>query len=62
MKMLQMRNGTDSEKPLRKTKREAYHVASVGRERVRVYKRRAPNGSTCFMVANYANGKRRFDS
>ncbi len=35
---------------------------TVGREHVSIYKRTAPNGSTCFMVANYADGKRRFDS
>src|SRR5271165_5393260 len=50
-------------KPARKkAKRKAYHIATCGRERVQVYKRTAPNGSPCFMVANYANGKRRFDS
>jgi integrase len=35
---------------------------SIGRISVSVYKRIAPNGSPCFMVANYATGKRRFDS
>jgi len=35
---------------------------SVGRASVSIYKRTAPNGSPCFMVANYAAGKRRFDS
>ena len=43
-------------------KRNAHHVAKFGREKVSVYKRIAPNGSDCFMVANYADGKRRFDS
>ena len=33
-----------------------------GREKVSVYKRIAPDGSPCFMVANYSTGKRRFDS
>jgi hypothetical protein len=41
---------------------QAFHIATCGRERVRVYKRIAPNGSHCFMVANYSSGKRRFDS
>jgi integrase len=35
---------------------------SLGRVSVSVYRRLAPNGSPCFMVANYAGGKRRFDS
>src|ERR1700722_1136513 len=43
-------------------KREAYHVATIGRASVPIYKRIAPNGSPCFMVANYSTGKRRFDS
>ncbi len=46
----------------RKAKRKAFHVASLGRVKVPVYKRTAPNGSPCFMVVNYATGKRRFDS
>lgn len=44
-----------------KKTRKAYHVATCGRERVPVYKRTAPNGSPCFMVANYSGDKRRFD-
>jgi hypothetical protein len=28
---------------------------------VTVYRRKAPGGQPCFMVANYAEGKRRFD-
>jgi len=35
---------------------------TVGRVGVSVYKRTAPNGSSCFMVANYASGKRKFIS
>ncbi len=46
----------------KKPRREAHHTATVGRARVPVYKRTAPNGSPCFMVANYSTGKRRFDS
>jgi site-specific recombinase XerD len=33
-----------------------------GRAIVRVYRRRSPSNNNCFMVANYADGKRRFDS
>ena len=46
----------------KKRTRKAHHVATLGRVKVPVYKRTAPNGSTCFMVVNYASGKRRFDS
>src|SRR5271170_6671380 len=53
---------TRNKSQARKPKRKAFHVATCGRERVSVYKRTAPNGSHCFMVANYAAGKRRFDS
>ena len=42
--------------------RKAIHVATVGRERVPVYERTAPNGSACFMVVNYSTSKRQFDS
>ena len=46
-----------------KSKRgKAHYVAKFGREKVSVYKRFAPDGSPCFMVANYSSGKRRFDS
>jgi hypothetical protein len=48
-------------KPERET-RKAYHVANCGREKVSIYRRIAPNGSPCYMVANYSTGKRRFDS
>src|ERR1039457_7567196 len=34
---------------------------SVGRESVTVYRRKTPLGNFSFMVANYADGKRRFD-
>ena len=44
-----------------KKKREAYHTAKLGRATVAVYKRTAPKGEPCFMVSNYAEGKRRFD-
>jgi integrase len=43
-------------------RRKAYHVAKLGRVKVPVYRRVAPNGSPCFMVVNYSTGKRRFDS
>ncbi len=46
----------------RKKSRKAYHIATLGRTKVPIYRRIAPNGSPCFMVANYASGKRRFDS
>src|ERR1041385_1399589 len=52
---------TPSSRKKKKT-RKAYYVAPFGRVKVPVYKRTAPNGSKCFMVANYADGKRRFDS
>jgi integrase len=35
---------------------------SVGRVSVTVYRRKTPGGLPCFMLANYASGKRRFDS
>ena len=34
----------------------------LGRVTVTVYKRTAPSGDSCFMVANYSTGQRRFDS
>ncbi len=54
-------NTTPSRKPKAKA-RKAFHVAKFGRVKVPVYRRTAPNGADCYMVANYANGKRRFDS
>src|SRR5580658_5165321 len=33
-----------------------------GRAVVTVYRRKTPNGNLAFIVANYADGKRRFDS
>ncbi len=33
-----------------------------GRAIVNVYRRKTPQGNFAFMVANYADGKRRFDS
>src|SRR5436309_3114602 len=35
---------------------------SLGRVTVSVYRRQTPSGNHAFMVANYADGKRRFDS
>jgi integrase len=35
---------------------------SVGRESVAIYRRKTPLGNFAYMVANYADGKRRFDS
>ncbi len=35
---------------------------SLGRVTVTVYRRKTPSGNPAFMVANYAGGKRRFDS
>ena len=35
---------------------------TIGRESVTVYRRKTPLGNFSFMVANYADGKRRFDS
>ena len=43
-------------------KRKPYHVATCGRVKVPVYRRQSPGGHVCFMVANYATGKRRLDS
>lgn len=37
-------------------------AVEVGRVSVNVYRRRTPSGNWAFMVANYAEGKRRFDS
>jgi integrase len=62
MKATASRTKPQALKRSRKPRRKAYHVATCGRERVPVYKRTAPNGSPCFMVANYSGGKRRFDS
>ena len=49
---------TESRK--RKKTRKAHFVATCGREKVPVYRRIAPNGSRCFMIADYSTGKRRF--
>ncbi len=35
---------------------------TIGRETVSVYRRKTPLGNFAYMVANYADGKRRFDS
>jgi len=50
-------------KPHSSRNRETWprHV-TLGRVSVAVYRRRTPAGRWAFMVANYANGKRRFDS
>lgn len=60
MKTTRTRNEAQTPNPTRNPKRVAYHVAKCGRETVSVYKRVAPNGSACFMVADYSTGKRRF--
>ncbi len=64
MKTLTSCTKPEASKQARKRRGKAFHVAICGRERVSVYKRTAPNGSPCFMVANYAGSdrKRRFDS
>ncbi len=46
----------------RKSTRKAFHVATLGRVKVPIYKRRTPSGTVGFLVVNYATGKRRFDS
>jgi integrase len=43
-------------------KRDWPKKVSLGRVSVSVYRRRIPTGGFGFMVANYADGKRRFDS
>ena len=43
-------------------RKEWPHQVFLGRVTVTVYRRRTPSGNSAFMVANYANGKRRFDS
>lgn len=43
-------------------RKEWLRKVSVGRVTVSVYRRQAPSGYPCFMAANYASGKRRFDS
>jgi integrase len=48
--------------PSARKKRGAWHVAKLGRVKVPVYKRQTPLGNPAYMVANYSNGKRRFDS
>jgi integrase len=46
----------------RKRRKKPFYLATVGREKVPVYRRKTPSGTPNFMVANYADGKRRFDS
>ncbi len=46
----------------RKRRKKAFYVATCGREKVSVYRRKTPSGNFAYMIANYANGKRRFDS
>jgi site-specific recombinase XerD len=50
--------------PSRKTAQEDSWPRKVqpGREIVTVYRRQTPSGNVAYMVANYADGKRRFDS
>src|SRR5262249_6487632 len=37
-------------------------IITHGRIKVSVYRRKSPKGNHCYMVANYADGRRRFDS
>ena len=62
MKPTASRTKAPAPKPDPTPKRKAYYLATIGRAHVPIYKRTAPNGSPCFMVANYSSGKRRFDS
>ena len=48
--------------PSRKKQQEWPKKVRCGRESVTVYRRTMPNGALGFMVSNYADGKRRFDS
>lgn len=45
-----------------RNRKEWPRKVTLGRVSVTVYRRQAPGGYPCFMVANYASGKRRFDS
>jgi integrase len=49
-------------KTQRSRKQDWPRKITLGRVSVSIYKRTAPNGSPCFMVANYSGNKRRFDS
>lgn len=53
-------NNTSSRKP--KQDETWPRKVTVGRQTVTVYRRLTPLGNFAFMVANYADGKRRFDS
>jgi len=53
-------NATASRKP--KQDESWPRKVTIGRESVTVYRRKTPLGNFSFMVANYADGKRRFDS
>lgn len=53
-------NATPSRKP--KQAETWPRKVTVGRESVSVYRRLTPLGNFAYMVANYAEGKRRFDS
>ena len=53
-------NATPSRKP--KQAETWPRKVTVGRESVSVYRRLTPLGNFAYMVANYADGKRRFDS
>jgi len=46
----------------RKATKQWPRKVTVGRESVTVYRRTMPNGKPGFLVANYAEGSRRFDS
>ena len=52
-------NGTITQKV---TPRKLFHVATCGRARVPIYRRRTPTGTDGLRVVNYSTGKRRFDS
>src|SRR5688572_27274632 len=45
----------------KRTEAEWPRKVTCGRETVTVYRRTTPGGGLAFMVANYADGKRRFD-
>lgn len=48
--------------PRRRNKRDWPRKVTLGRVAVSVYRRTTPSGNHAYMVANYANGRRRFDS
>ena len=48
--------------PARRGKRDWPRKVTLGRATVSVYRRTTPSGNHAYMVANYAKGRRRFDS